>query len=282
MYNAGLVLEGGGMRGIYTAGVLDFFLDKGIDFSSCYGVSAGSCHACSYLSKQRGRAYKACADYIHDKHYCSYYSLITTGDMFGEKLVYDDIPNKLLPYDYDAYLKSETKFYAVLTNVNTGKAEYHQIKDMRKDLIRIRASSSLPMLARNVSIDGEIYLDGGISDSIPLKKSVEDGNMKNVVVLTQCRDYRKGANKMMPIIKMKYRKNTEFVQMNADRHIKYNETLDYIKAEEEAGNTFVIAPKAPVEIGRLEKDTNKLFALYKLGYDEAEERFDELMSFLEK
>ena len=181
----GLILEGGGMRGLYTAGVLDFFLDKNIEFSSCYGVSAGAAHCCSYLSKQRERAFKASTEHLSNRNYASVYSLITTGDYFNSDFVYRKLPEELNPYDYEAFSRFEGEFYAVVTDCQSGQAEYKQIHDMKKDMDVIRASCSLPFLSKKVMIDGKAYLDGGVSDSIPLRKSMEDGNQKNVVILTR-------------------------------------------------------------------------------------------------
>ena len=148
MYQAGLVLEGGGMKGVYTSGVLDFFLDKDIEFSNCYGVSAGACNLCSYLSRQRGRAYAVSVDYLDDKHYCSAYNVLTTGDLFGVKMCYDDIPNRLNPYDYEAFNAYKGKAYAVVTNIETGQPEYLRLKEMNRDIIAVRASEdSLPPIS---------------------------------------------------------------------------------------------------------------------------------------
>ena len=191
MIEAGLVVEGGGMRGVYTAGVLDYFMEKNLYFDDCYGVSAGACHISSYVSKQIGRSIKVTLDYINDKRYCSVNSLIKTGDMFGVEMLYDLIPNKLELYDYDTFNKFKGNFYSVVTNCKTGKAEYMKIKDMKKDIIAVRASSSLPLLSRIVEINGKEYLDGGITDSIPIKKSIKDGHKKNVVILTRDKTDRK-------------------------------------------------------------------------------------------
>lgn len=281
MYNAGLILEGGGMRGVYTAGVLDFFLDKNIEFSSCYGVSAGSCHACSFLSKQKKRAFSVNVDYLKDKRYASLYSLATTGDYFGAKMAYETIPEKLNLYDYEEFNKYKGKFFAVVTNCETGKAEYFQIKDMKKDINVIRASSSLPLLSRMVNINGRKYLDGGMTDSIPVKKSIEDGNIKNVVILTRDKKYRKSRNKLIRLMKIKYKKYPALVEAMAVRHIKYNKTLDLIEEEKKAGRLYVIRPHRPVEIGRLEKNKDKLTALYEQGYKDGEKHYRRLIKFLE-
>lgn len=280
MYKGGLVLEGGGMRGVYTAGVLDFFIDKDIYFENTYGVSAGICHACSYLAKQRDRAYRVNVDYLDDKRYASFYSLVTTGDYFGVKMVYEDIPNKLYPFDKKTFEEYEGNLYSVVTNMKTGEAEYIKLKDMDKDIIYVRASSSLPLLSRVVKVDGKEYLDGGIADSIPIEKAIKDGNEKNVVVLTQPNGYRKEKNKLLPVMKIKYKKYPNFINSMANRHINYNNSLDKIKEEEEKGNVFVIRPSESLDITRLEKNKDKLEALYNLGYNDAKKAYEKLLNFI--
>ena len=270
------------MRGVYTAGVLDYFLDQKIEFSSCYGVSAGACHACSYLSKQKGRAFATNVNYLKDKRYCSVHSLITTGDLFGVEMLYDIIPNQLIPYDYQAFEDNKCKFYAVATNCRTGEPEYFHIKNMRRDINAVRASSSLPLLARRVIINNAEYLDGGISDSIPLKKSIKDGNKINVLVLTRDSSYRKRPNKLARIIRLKYSDCPQLIKRLEERHENYNKTLEFIAEERNAGRAFVIQPKNTVNIGLIEKDRNKLEALYKEGYNDAEEAYPRLIKFLEK
>lgn len=281
MCDIGLILEGGGMRGIYTAGVLDFFLDQDLEFKNCYGVSAGSCHACSYISRQRGRAYAISVDYLDDPRYCSLKSLIQTGDMFGADMCYHLIPDELNPYDYDTVDKYDGTFYAVVTNITTGKAEYIPIKDSRKDIIAIQASSSLPLLSRNVKIGDNEYLDGGIADSIPIRKSIQDGHKKNVLILTRDPSYRKSPNKLLPILDRKYKEYPNLVKQMARRHIHYNNTLDFIEKEKEAGHAFVIQPKEPVKIRRIEKDKEKLKSLYETGYQDAANCYEDLKKFLE-
>lgn len=282
MYQAGLVLEGGGLKGVYTAGVLDFFLDKGIEFSSCYGVSAGACNLCSFLSKQQGRAYHVSVDYLDDKNYCSAYSLLKTGDLFGAEMCYHKIPDELYPYDYDTYNQYQGVFYSVVTNIETGQPEYIPIKDMKEDIEAVRASASLPLVSRNVSYQGKLYLDGGISDAIPLRKSVEDGNNKHVVVMTKEVGYRRKPSSMTSLIKLRYRKYPRVYELMKNRHIAYNETLDFIEEQVKAGSTFLIQPKIKSDVGRIEKDRNKLKALYEEGYKEAAECYEDLLKFLEK
>lgn len=282
MIEAGLVVEGGGMRGVYAAGVLDFFMEKDLYFKNNYGVSAGACHLCSYLSKQHERAFRVNVNYLNDKRYCSLRSLIKTGDLFGAEMLYDIIPNQLDLFDYDTFNKNEANFYSVVTNINTGKPEYIKINDLKKDIIYIRASSSLPLLARNVKIEDNEYLDGGISDSIPIKKAIDDGNQKNVVILTRDETYRKSKSPLVPIMKMKYKKYPNLVNSISNRYIVYNQTLDFIKELEKSKDVFVIRPKKPVQIGRTEKNKEKLEALYKEGYNDAKDSYEELLKYLNK
>lgn len=280
--NAGLVLEGGGMRGMYTVGVLEYFMEQGLYFKNTYGVSAGSCHGASYLSKQQMRAYRISLNYLGDKHYCSLYSLLTTGDLFGADMCYRQIPDELDPFDYAEYEKKQGTFYGVVTNCRTGQAEYLPIEDMHRDVQIIRASSSLPLVARMVELGGEKYLDGGISDSIPVKRARQDGNDKVVVILTRDSSYRKSPNSLIPVLKARYRKYPKLVKALKERHIMYNKTLSYIKEGEKAGKIFVFRPEAPVEFNRIEKDRKKLIGLYRQGYEDAKAKYEELLAFLAK
>ena len=281
MENAGLILEGGGMRGVYTAGVLDFFLDQKLEFQEVYGVSAGSCHACSYLSKQRGRALAISVDFLKDPRYCGVRSLIKTGDLFGAKMCYDTIPNELNPYDYTAFDQYQGRFYAVMTDCRTGEACYHLMKDMHKDIWAVRASSSLPLVSRMIGIHGHLYLDGGIADSIPIRQSEKNGNEKNVVILTRDKGYRKGPTQAMRLIRSLYRRYPNLVARLEDRHIRYNETLDYLEKGEREGRIFVIRPSRKVEVGRIEKNREKLIELYQEGYSDGVAAWKDLSRFLD-
>lgn len=280
MSNA-LILEGGGMRGIFAAGVIDYLLDQKIRFDNVIGVSAGACHGCSYVCGQRGRAYATATDYLDDKNYCSLRSLRKTGDLFGADFLYYKIPQELYPIDNQAFLASSIKFQAVVTNCETGKAEYPVIEDMFRDIEYVRASSSLPLLANMVEIDGNLYMDGGISDSIPLAQSLRQGNEKNVIVLTRPRDYRKKNSRIASAAGLRYRKYPKMAAALKNRSKVYNETLDLIEKEEAAGRAFVIAPMGPLDIGRTEKDRGKLKAAYQEGYFVAEGLGAKLLAFLE-
>ena len=280
LVNGGLVLEGGGMRGVYTAGVLDLFIDKGLYFKNCYGVSAGSTQCCSYLSKQKGRAFKIYADYMKDKRYAGIGNLIREGNYFGKEFSLKTIPDVLEPYDYEQYSKTGANFYSVATDCKTGEPAYLKVEDMRGEIDKIWASCTLPLLSRMVDVEGREYLDGGVADAIPVIKAIEDGNKKVVVVLTRDVEYRKEPNKLMSIIKLKYRKYPGLVNAMADRHIRYNATLDKLAELEKQGKIFIIRPKNKVGVGRLEKDAEKMRALYDCGYKEARECYEQLVKYL--
>ncbi len=279
MVDAGLVLEGGGMKGVYTAGVLDFFLDKELLFKNIYGVSAGACVMSSYVSRQRGRAYEVMVDYLKDKHYMGAYSLLTTGDIFNATMNFSLVPRYLNPFDFEAFNGFEGNAYAVVTNIDSGEAEYIKISDMQAQSEYIRASSSLPLVSRNVCIDGKLYLDGGIADSIPLKQSIKDGNHKNVVVMTKPAGYVRKPEKNLPLIKARYLRHPKVYELMKNRTQAYNETVEYIEEAAESGKIILIRPSYTESIGRLEKDESKLKRLYEAGYHDAEASFEKMKSY---
>lgn len=282
MYQAGLVLEGGGMKGVYTAGVLDFFLEKNILLSSVYGVSAGACHMCSYLSGQKGRALDVSIDYLDSKRYCSMESLLTTGDLFNADTCYKLIPDYLYPFDHNAFEQYQGKAYSVVTNIVTGRPEYLRLKDMRRDITKVQASASMPLVSRNVKINGKLYLDGGISDAIPLQKSIMDGNSRNIVVMTKEEGYVREAVSpaQLALLKARYFKYPKVYELMAERHQNYNNCLAFIEKQKENGQAFVIRPKKKSGVGRVERDREKLIALYREGYQDAADCYEDLMGYL--
>lgn len=280
MYQAGLILEGGGMRGIYTAGVLDAFLEENIEFSSIYGVSAGGCQAASFISKQPGRAFRAAVDYIEDPDYCSMKSYLKTGNLFGVDMLYSQIPNVYEPFDYETFKEYKGKFYAVVTDVDTGEAKYFRVRDLTKHMWMIRASSSLPLISKTLVVKGHSYLDGGIADSIPIRRSLQDGNKKNVVVLTRDAAYRKEKDRLAPLMKIRYPRSKAFIEKIYDRHIRYNETLEFLEKEEAEGRVFILRPQQTVEVGRIEKDKQKLKALYDSGLHDGRASMEKLKEYL--
>ena len=275
-----IVLEGGAMRGVFTAGVLDVFLERNIEPDACIGVSAGACLACSFLTKQKGRGFAVMTDYLDDKDYCSLSSLVRTGDLFGADFLYHKIPEELYPIDNDAFLAGKTELYTVVTNVETGAPEYHRVEDMFRDVDWVRASSSLPLAARMVDLQGQKYLDGGVSDPIPVKKALEMGFDKVIVVLTRHRAFLKSKEKTIPLIRLKYRNYPKLVEDMKNRHAVYNESLDLVKRLENEGKIFVIAPGDPLNISRTEKNMALLRDGYQQGRTLTESLLPKLTEYL--
>ncbi len=268
----GLVMEGGAMRGMFTCGVIDVLMENGISFDGAVGVSAGATFGLNYKSKQIGRAYRYNRKYCNDKRYHSIWSLITTGDIYNVPFCYDELPYKLDKWDIDTFEKNPMEFYCVATDANTGKPAYHKCSDGKNDDIEwIRASASMPLVSRPVEIDGGVYLDGGSSDSIPLKFMEEKGYDDILVIETQPADYIKGKQKFMPLIKWSLRKYPEMIKCLQNRHFMYNEEKRYIREKEEKGEVRVIRPKAPLNISPIEKDPSELDRVYKLGRIAGEE-----------
>ena len=265
--NTALVLEGGGLRGVFTCGVLDCFMDHGIRFPFIVGVSAGACNGLSYMSGQRGRAKSSNIDLMDKYHYVGLKYLLTQGCIMDFKLLFEDFPERIIPYDYDAYFSNQSRFVMVTTNCLTGEAEYLEEKSSSERVMSIvRASSSLPYVTNITYVDGVPMLDGGIVDSIPVRYALDQGYEKLVVILTRNRGYRKKEGKTR-IAKAFYRKYPALQTALMERNIVYNRTMELIESLEDQGKITVIRPIRPVEVGRMEKDTAKLSALYREGYD---------------
>lgn len=283
MSKTGLVLEGGGMRGMYTAGVLDVFMEKGLRFDGVIGVSAGAIHGCSFLSGQMGRSIRYYKKYCSDPRFMSMRSFITTGNVVGVDFCYHELPDKLDIYDHDAFLRNvkDTAFYATCTNVETGKPEYCRITDMRTQIDYLRASATLPYISRIVEINGKKYLDGGCTDSIPVEAFRKMGYERNVVVLTRPADHvRKPEHKLMA--GLMYRKYPAFVRALRSHHLRYNRTTRRIAELEREGSIFVIRPAESLNIGRLEKDPENIQRVYDIGRADREKYISALSEWLEK
>ena len=278
----GLVLEGGGKRGIYAAGVLDVLLENNIWADGLIGTSAGAVNGCSYVSNQYERHLRYNIRFAKEKRYMSIYSLITTGNVVGTDFAYNILPNKLEVFDYDAFEKSPVAYYVTCSNVETGKAEYIQCKSLRgKNMDYLRASASLPYVSQIVEIDGKKYLDGGICDSIPLKAFQDMGYEKNLVVLTRPRGYiKKPENNLLA--NLYYRKYPAFVTALRNRYAVYNRTLKYIEQQENQGNILVLRPSESIRVGRMEQDPERLKQMYELGKNDAGQMLDAIASFLSK
>ena len=283
MRKNGIVLEGGGMRGGYTAGVLDAFIEHGITFDYCIGVSAGACNALSFISKPKGRYIHANTDYIRDPRYMGLRCFFKTGYFLGNRFIFDDLTDTLVPLDFQAFQKGikSCPFVCVTTDCETGLARYDEITDLQAQRALIEASSSLPFISPTISYQEHFLMDGGIADSIPLKKAQEDGCTKCVVILTQDASYRKKKNKLMLPIRLKYNKRfPNMVKALKKRYLCYNETLDYVEAEKQAGRAFVIQPGAPVTVGRMERNRDNIMALYQSGYLDGLANIAKIKAFL--
>lgn len=277
----GLVLEGGAMRGIYTAGVLDIFNENKIKVDGVIGVSAGCVHGVNYISEQNGRSIRYTLKYRNDKRYMSVKSLLKTGNMVETDFCYHEIPEKLDPFDNDTYMKSGIDFYTVSSNVETGRAEYLKCKDVFKQIDLIRASASMPFVSQIVETEGLKLLDGGICDSVPVKKFMEMGYDRIVVILTKPIGYIPKPNNAFLSKKM-YGKYPEFVDTLITRHLRYVENLNYVNKLEEEGKIMVIRPSRTVNISRTEKNLARIWEMYELGRENAEERLEEVQEWLKK
>ena len=278
MYSSGLVLEGGGSRGIYTSGVLDAFMDKDIEFPYIIGVSMGSANGASFKGKTRGRQHDIIIKYT-DKRYMSVKNFLQHGEYLNPERIFGELSYDISPLDDDTYENSKSVFCCVVTNAKTGKAEYFYPKSLReRGCLEIRASCSLPIATKGVEIGKDLYFDGGVVDSIPLERALYDGCEKAVVILTQHRGYvkapvGKGVGKIL-------KKYPLMAQALLNRDKVYNEQLNYVYEMEKEGRAFVIQPLTDLHCPSLEKDTTKLEAIYQLGYKQGLNVADKVKEFI--
>ncbi|MFC4601420.1 patatin-like phospholipase family protein [Cohnella hongkongensis] len=281
MEKIGLVLEGGGMRTAYTAGVLEYFAEQELYLPYTIGVSAGACIAASYLSRQRGRNKIVNIDWVSDPRYLSWRNWLKSRELFGMDFIFDEIPNSLVPFDFDAFAASREELVVGLTDCLTGESVYRYKSEPGFDVLKaLRASSSLPFIAPIVEYEGRPMLDGGIADPIPLRKAEQDGCERNILVLTRNDDYRKSRNRFSLLVRAGYGQYPAFVQTMLRRHEIYNGTLAYIDRREREGASFVIRPSAPIDVGRMERNPAKLLALYNRGYEDARSRLPALRQWM--
>ncbi|MFD3447209.1 patatin family protein [Microbacteriaceae bacterium 4G12] len=279
--NTGLVLEGGGMRGVYTAGVLEFFMDKNLFFPYVIGVSAGACNAASYLSRQKDRNKQVNLGYVNHPQYLSYKNLWRKKQLFDMDFIFHEIPLKHVPFDFDTYLNANERFVIGTTDCQTGNPTYFEKNGTKEEMLTmLEASSSLPFVAPIVEFRGKQLLDGGISDPIPIRKAQQDGCHKPVVVLTRNKGYRKSKSRFGWVLERAYRQYPNLVDRMLTRYEIYNETVTYIEEQEREGNIFVIRPTEKLEVGRIEKNPQKLAHLYEQGYHDAEKTYEALVMFL--
>lgn len=279
--SVGLVLEGGGMRGVYTAGVLEYFLEQELFFPYVIGVSAGACNAASYLSKQKGRNKIVTINYAADPRYISWRNFFKNRQFFGMDFIFDEIPNKHVPYHYDVFFNGPTEFVVGTTDCVTGESVYYKKQEYDSELLTVlRASSSLPFIAPEITFKDKILLDGGISDPIPLKKAQIDGYTKNIVILTRNKGYTKKPSKFHFLVKRKYPHYKGLQNALQNRYEIYNETVSYLEKEEEKGNVFIIRPSAPLKVGRMERNPERLEELYIQGYQDAKQSNENLQKWV--
>ncbi|MCM1106899.1 MAG: patatin family protein [Blautia sp.] len=277
----GLVMEGGAMRGMFTAGVTDVMMEHNIEFDGAIGVSAGAVFGCNFKSKQPGRVIRYNAAYCTSPHYAGLRTLVKTGDIFGEQFCYHDVPDSLDPFDYKTYRENPMEFYVVATDVNTGKPVYQRVDACEGEGMKwLRASASIPMVSNIVKAGGYELLDGGIADSLPVAYFEGLGFARNVLIATRPLDYRKEPNKMIPLARLRLRKYPNMIAAMENRHVHYNAAVEEIIRREKAGELFVIRPPKPIGVGAVERSRQKLLAAYQMGRDTMEERLWELREYL--
>ena len=277
----GLIMEGGAMRGMFTAGVLDVLMENGLVTDGAIGVSAGAVFGCNYKSHQIGRVIRYNTEYCNDKRYASFKNLVKTGNLYSEQFCYHEVPEKLDPFNEAAFAASPMDFFVVCTDVKTGEPIYHKCrKGDAEDVRWMEASASMPLAAKIVKIGHYGLLDGGVADSIPVRFFESIGYKRNLIILTQPKGYTKKKNKFLPAIRAKYFRYPAFVEAVADRHERYNETLSYISMLEQASKDYVIRPPIPLEIGAMERDPAQLRRVYETGRAVAQIQVEKIRDFL--
>ena len=277
----GLIMEGGAMRGMFTAGVLDVLMENGLVTDGAIGVSAGAVFGCNYKSHQIGRVIRYNTEYCNDKRYASFKNLVKTGNLYSEQFCYHEVPEKLDPFDEAAFAASPMDFFVVCTDVKTGEPIYHKCrKGDAEDVLWMEASASMPLAAKIVKIGHYGLLDGGVADSIPVRFFESIGYKRNLIILTQPKGYIKKKNKFLPAIRAKYFRYPAFVEAVADRHERYNETLSYISMLEQVGKDYVIRPPIPLEIGAMERDPAQLRRVYETGRAVTQIQVEKIRDFL--
>lgn len=276
----GLVLEGGAFRGLFTSGIIDVMMAHDVWPDGLIGVSAGAAFGCNYKSRQTGRAIRYNKAYAHDPRYSGIRSLLTTGDYFNAQFAYHTMPRQLDVFDNEAFNANPMQFYAVCTDVETGKAVYkhlEQASDTTYDWIR--ASASMPLVSRVIDLEGHKLLDGGVADSIPLAYFESIGYDRNVVILTQPEGYQKEHNKLMPLLRLSLRKYPKMIEALDQRHLMYNRQLDYVSEAEREGRCLVIRPKEHLPIGHISHNPDEMQRVYDMGREEGERRIADIIRF---
>ncbi|WNF24747.1 patatin family protein [Mesobacillus jeotgali] len=281
MFSSGLILEGGGMRGVYTAGVLEYFLENELFFPYVIGVSAGACQGSSYVARQPGRNRQVTIDYVQHRDYISYRNLFLKKELFGMDFIFDKLPNEIVPFDFETFNNATERFLVGTTDCITGEPIYFDKNVVPEDFLKIiRASSTLPFMAPAIEFQGRTLMDGGIADPIPVRKAKADGVLKNVIVLTKPKGYRKKKSSFSWLPRYMYKEFTGLHTALETRYKMYNETLDYIEELEAKEEVFVIRPSKDLKVGRVERNPEKLTKLYEVGYEDTRDSFEALKNWL--
>lgn len=282
MSKVGLVLEGGGTRAIYTSGVLDAFIKNEIRFPYVIGVSAGSCNGTSYLGGNYRRQHDITIDYVNDKRYMGIGSMLKNGMFLNLPWIFGELSYDLVPLNHEQFESSGSQLVVVVTNAQTAQAEYYTVDNFREECNILAASCALPLATKGVEVNGNKYFDGGIVDSIPVARALEDGCDKAVVILTQHDGYVKRQPKGIEVINKALRRYPKLAEALANRHVMYNQQLELVRRLEAEGKVIVIQPKTPLNAGTLEKRIDKLEEIYRLGYDDGVEKLAQVQEFLIK
>lgn len=276
-----ILMEGGGLRGIFTCGVIDVLMEHNISFDGAAGISAGACFGCNLKSRQVGRGLRYNLNYINDDRYMSVKSLLTTGDYFNADFAYNVLPNRLDPFDYEAFAANPMELYVGATDIDSGRIVYHLCKDGHgTDMVWLRAGASLPYISRPVKINGRRYLDGGLVEPVPIKFMEKRGYDRNLVVLTQPRGYVKEPSSNSLLLKATSLGNPVIYNAMTKRHFRYNRTIAYCMEKEAEGSALVLCPPDILPAGRLERDINKLQATYDIGREVALKNLQRIREFL--
>lgn len=280
---SGLVLEGGGMRGVYTGGVLEKLLEEELFMDYIIGVSAGACNASSYVSRQSGRNHKVTIGYVQHPDYISVKNLLLKRELFGMNLIFDEIPNQLVPFDYSNFHKATEEFVVGTTDCMTGEAVYFEKRDHAENFLTIiRASSSIPLMAQPVEYGGRLLMDGGLADPLPIQKALADGVTKPIIILTKEKGYRKKRNSFARLVPAFYRQFPGIIRSLENWAFRYNETMEFIEELEAEGKALIIRPPKQFKVNGMERDPRKLTELYNQGYQDAGEMLDDIKLFIGK
>ena len=275
-----LVLEGGGFRGIYTSGVLDYFMEQGLYLPQVYGISAGALNALGYAAKQPGRTAQINFRFCHDQRYISVHNMIKYRCAFNLEFIFDTIPERYIPFDYSTFFSSPVQIHVGATNLLTGRCDFFGKNQMDKKLFPARASAALPLFSYIFYLNGVPYLDGGIACPIPIARSVRDGNKKHVIILTRNASFVRKPTSHMHLIRQVYRQYPNFIATEEKRHLIDRRQRSSCALLSKTGQAFVLQPKQPLTISAMRADEQSLRELYIQGYEEAKEAFPQLMEFL--